>query len=264
MDAPLPEWLEDREAELWAPIITLGRMVAPSRMTEIEHVARTLSGAKAEDDDSIGIRALADLRTVLDGADFMPTQQIIDALVAIEDAPWSEYRAGRTLTPRGLAELLKPFGIEPKQSRHEGKAGVRGYHRQAFLDDWERYLLPISTSDPLQVLQPVQDKGQRAIDDPLQTPLVADAEIAGNASGTRLVADVADERPEEGGNGIDHRRAWVLEAGRARDFRRLDIQRGEAVAAGQAAWIRFAARATPDQLFRATSALMAPGDVGTL
>src|SRR5207302_10310353 len=56
--------------------------------------------------------------------------------------------------------------------------------------------------------QPLQDKGQRGIFDPPQTPLVADGEIAGNASRTRTVADVADK----GAHGGDRARAEVVEA----------------------------------------------------
>jgi len=51
----------------------------------------------------------------------------------------------------------------------------------------------------------------------------------------------------------------LLDAGRASGFPRLEIQRSEAVAAGETAWTTFVARASPEQIFRATAALLARG-----
>lgn len=201
----LPEWLEDRQADLWSPILAVARAAVPSRTKEVEKVARVLSGAKAEDDDSVGMRLLEDLRTVFEDRDFVPTKKLVDALVAIEDGQWSEWRAGKPLTPRGLADLLKPFGIEPGQARHEGRAGVRGYFRGAFMDAWARYTPSVPATPPfppskvLQPLQPMQNKAERPFSEVLQDPSVTVPEIAGNSSGTSIVADVAVCNPDNGG-----------------------------------------------------------------
>ena len=216
----LPEWLEDRQADLWGPILAAARVAVPDRVEEIERTAKALSEDKAADDDSTGVRLLGDVCTVFREQGFLPTKEIIAALVAIGDAPWSEHRGGKPLTDRGLADLLRPFGIEPGKARHDGQVGVRGYFRDAFRDAWERYLPappPVAAPNPPQAPQPLQDKGLLPILEAPQTPPVADGEIVGNSSGTRLVADVADKSAPEGGVREDEppagdhegRRVWL-------------------------------------------------------
>ncbi|HKV44730.1 MAG TPA: DUF3631 domain-containing protein [bacterium] len=192
--APLPEGVEDREAELWAPLLAVARVALPAHIDEVESLAKGAANAKAVADDAIGVRLLADLLEIFDDHLFLPTKEIIDALVAMEDAAWPEYRGGKPITPRGLAALLKPFGIDPEKARHEGQAGVRGYWRRAFHDAWERYIPPSLASDPPQGPHPLQDKGYSAFDDPPRPPSVADAQTRAHASGTSPVADVADGR----------------------------------------------------------------------
>ncbi|HKF96503.1 MAG TPA: DUF3631 domain-containing protein, partial [Gammaproteobacteria bacterium] len=75
-------------------------------------------------------------------ADWLPSADIVEALLRLEDAPWSEWRKGRELTAAGLARLLKPFDIKPKQHRYEdGRAGISSYEFATFADTFERYLV---------------------------------------------------------------------------------------------------------------------------
>jgi hypothetical protein len=189
---PLPEWLEDREAELWSPPLAVARAAIPDRIGEVESIAQVMVRAKAAADDSIGERLLADLHGIFEGYDFLPTQKILEQLHAIEGALWAEYRTGKPITARGLADLLKPFGIESEKRRHQGQAGLRGYSREAFRDAWERYLPPTLQPKAPQAPQPLQDKGLLTISEAPQTDFVADGKSSGNTSRTSLVADVAD------------------------------------------------------------------------
>jgi hypothetical protein len=61
-----------------------------------------------------------------------------DHLIGLCDRPWGELQ-GRQLTPHKLAELLKPFGIEPMQKRFKNQI-VRGYERSAIEEAIARYL----------------------------------------------------------------------------------------------------------------------------
>ena len=288
--ASLPDWLEDREAELWAPLLSIVRAADPDRLPEVERIAKTLAGVKAETDDSLGVRLLTDLRGIFGDRDFLPTKEIIEALVAVEDGPWPEYRAGKPLTPRGLAELLRPFEIEPGKARHEERVGVRGYFREAFRDAFDRYTPSPATSNPPQAPQARFDKGLRLFPDPPQPPLVADGEINGNASDTRPVADVADESAQEdplmgeavrrwgppvevgpapgkGREPGDGRRGRVLDMGRSLGWPTLPLGPGESVGTGERDWHVFVAKCTDAQLTKAIEFLrgleepVEPGEV---
>jgi len=257
LETTLPDWLEDREAELWAPLLAVAHVAIPERIADVEKIVRKMSGAKAEMDDSIGVRLLADVRAALDGRDFVPTKDIIASLVAVEDAPWSEYRAGKSITAKGLADLLKPFGIEPDKARHDGQAGIRGYFRQAFQDAWERYLPANPRPDPPQAPQSLRDNGQSEIPDVPQPPTVADAEMSGNASRTRAVARVASSTSTSREQTDLQDLATADVAGAQKHLRHLAalwewpeiyIGFGHAVPAGPEAWSRFLAQAPREQV----------------
>jgi hypothetical protein len=51
---------------------------------------------------------------------------------------------GKPLNDRGLAKLLKPYGIKPKVVRLGGDV-AGGYVREDFRDTWQRYLPPLPT-----------------------------------------------------------------------------------------------------------------------
>jgi hypothetical protein len=63
---------------------------------------------------------------------------LLEALHAMEEAPWGSLR-GEALDARGLARLLKPYGVKPEKLR-EGNDTFRGYRRASFEDAWARYL----------------------------------------------------------------------------------------------------------------------------
>jgi len=72
----------------------------------------------------------------------MPTEAIIKALCAIEEAPWGDLK-GKPIDARGLAQRLRPYGVTSKNLR-DGSGVVKGYARSDLLDAWQRYL-----SEPL-------------------------------------------------------------------------------------------------------------------
>jgi hypothetical protein len=62
-----------------------------------------------------------------------------DARGALEDLNWSEYRHGRGLNARVLANRLRDFKVGPRDIRFDD--GTRkGYRREDLEDAWERYL----------------------------------------------------------------------------------------------------------------------------
>jgi len=63
---------------------------------------------------------------------------LLEALHVMEEAPWGSLR-GEPLDARGLARLLKPYGVKPEKLR-EGDDTFRGYRSTSFEDAWARYL----------------------------------------------------------------------------------------------------------------------------
>lgn len=138
-------FLGDRDADLWMPLFAVCAVAAPNRVDELTKCARSLCGAKAADDaeESQALKLLADVRGVWpDGKPHMLTAALLEALKRLPDSPWGE--AGRELTPRGLAMILRPFGPEPRQVRvNSGTA--KGYLGAAFEQAFSIYLPSIRT-----------------------------------------------------------------------------------------------------------------------
>jgi Protein of unknown function (DUF3631) len=137
-DADLPSELADRTADAWEPLLAIADAAGgawPARARQ----AAVILHASREQDDSLGLRLLSDVRLVFDarGVERIFTADLISALQADEESPWVSERS--PLTPRSLAHLLHPFEITSKQVRI-GPATLKGYLREAFVDSWERYL----------------------------------------------------------------------------------------------------------------------------
>jgi hypothetical protein len=100
---------------------------------------------KSDEGESAGVLLLADIRTIFNSRpkdDWLPSAEIIDELLKCEDAPWQDWRNGKAITQAGVARLLKPFGIRPKQHRYQdGRAGISSYERANFKDAFSRYLV---------------------------------------------------------------------------------------------------------------------------
>jgi len=131
--------VEDRAADTWEPLFAIAELAGgdwPKRAT-----AAALALTVGDDTDtSLGARLLADLRDVFGDADAMHGDAILEALHGIAEAPWADY-FGKPLNARGLARLLKPYGVASVQVKIGGD-GRKGYRREHLHDSWTRYLPP--------------------------------------------------------------------------------------------------------------------------
>jgi hypothetical protein len=70
----------------------------------------------------------------------MPTEEILQALHALEESPWGDLK-GKALDSRGLALRLKKYAIKSKNVRI-GRDILKGYSREDLFDAWSRDLQP--------------------------------------------------------------------------------------------------------------------------
>ena len=137
----LPEELDDRAQDIMEPLLAIADEVGAEWPKRSRRAAvGLLTGEEREDAESLGVRLLRDVQGVFDDGtrDRLPTAKLLEALHAMEEAPWGSLR-GEELDARGLARLLKPYGVKPEKLR-EGDDTFRGYRRASFEDAWARYL----------------------------------------------------------------------------------------------------------------------------
>ncbi len=105
-----------------------------------ETIRAALIGCAGQADDepqSAGVLLLRDVAQVLAArrGDRIGSTDLCEALCALEESPWAEWRGGRPISTRGIAKLLKPFGVVPSRDRN-----LRFYHAHDFSDAFKRYL----------------------------------------------------------------------------------------------------------------------------
>jgi len=154
----LPPSAQDRNADMWEPLIAIadaagGDWPSRARAAAVSHVSRS-----GENEGSVGVQLLANLRVIFDDHLTLSTRNILELLNSDGDdseSSWGDFKT-RGLTATTLAKLLKPYGVRPKQVR-VGTDTLKGYHRNDFADAWNRYLPKeegnAPESSPLQELE---------------------------------------------------------------------------------------------------------------
>jgi hypothetical protein len=134
----MPEGLADRAADVWESLLAVAD-VAGGQWPERARVSAVtlVTDAKAAS-PSLGIRLLADLRTVFRDRESMFTADILGLLTSLDEAPWSDLK-GKPLDSRRLASLLRPYDITSTSVR-DGIATGKGYRRVDLYDAWVRYV----------------------------------------------------------------------------------------------------------------------------
>jgi hypothetical protein len=153
-DDPVTDSLSDRGLDNWESLIAIADLAGGDWPALARLAAITLDGDRQMADDNAGVTLLADLRTIFEvmREPWIATAALLDELHQIASSPWEEWRNGKSLTARGLARILEPFGIRPDRTR-----AVRGYARVAFTDAWARFVPP-PPDDPSQPSQPSSEE----------------------------------------------------------------------------------------------------------
>jgi hypothetical protein len=86
----MPPGIQDRDSDVWEPLLAVADAAGGDWPERARCSAVALVAASRESVPSLGVRLLADLRTVFGDRTTMPTDQIVAALTALDEAPWAE------------------------------------------------------------------------------------------------------------------------------------------------------------------------------
>ncbi|MCC6363153.1 MAG: DUF3631 domain-containing protein [Bryobacterales bacterium] len=140
-DSAALHFLDPREEEIWTPLFVMGEVFCPERRTELEIAAADICAEKRAEPKRVaaregkrlaqaasdGERLVTELLEITGPAVGVRTNDALQRLKAIHNAPWRNY-AGEGLTDLKLADLVRPFGVAPRQFKISGK-NLRGYLR---------------------------------------------------------------------------------------------------------------------------------------
>ena len=134
----IPEGIADRDADVWEPLLACADAVGGDWPVRARAAAVAMVAASKTTTPSLGIRLLADLKTVFGDAEVMTTETIITALTKLEESPWGDLH-GKPLNARGLAQRLHRYEVSSTTVRI-GELVAKGYKREDLHNAWIRYL----------------------------------------------------------------------------------------------------------------------------
>jgi hypothetical protein len=134
----IPAQITDRNADCWEPLLAMADAAGVDWPNRARVAAVALVADSMAATPSLGVRLLADLRTVFGDSEVMSSEDVLAALVRMDEAPWGDIR-GRELDARSLSRRLAKYGVRPKVVRI-GDRTPRGYAAADLSDPWSRYL----------------------------------------------------------------------------------------------------------------------------
>lgn len=152
MDPHVPGELNDRAQDNARAICAIADAVGGVWPDLVRASLVGLAGQADDEPQSAGVLLLRDIAEVFEGrmSTRIGSTELCEALCALEESPWSDWRRGSPITTRGIAKLLKPFGVTPQRDMTR-----RFYARSDFADAFHRYLsdgLEISVTSDISVM----------------------------------------------------------------------------------------------------------------
>jgi len=136
----LPDELGDREQDNIEPLLQIADVAGGHWLDTATKAALKICGT-AQNTQSIATELLGDIQEIFETkcVTKISTTDLIQALISDEEKSWATYNRGNQLSPKQLANRLKPYSIYSKTVRL-GYNTAKGYELDQFRDAFERYL----------------------------------------------------------------------------------------------------------------------------
>ena len=154
-DYDLPDSLDqisDRLEEAWEPLLAIADLAGDEYPAHARAAAVDLAGG-ADGEIGYGAQLLAGVKAALVGREVIPTADLLRTINAEEELPFGGWRDGRGLDSRGLARMLRPYGIRPRTVRTGPQTTIKGYTAEDFRETFSRYLADLPSQAPRAVTE---------------------------------------------------------------------------------------------------------------
>jgi putative DNA primase/helicase len=140
-DPTMPICLQNREADNWRPLLAIADAAGGDWPDRARKIAELIALSNRSTEQSAGIVLLCDIFQFFGDQSVhrASSSELAVFLAGLDGRPWADWKAGKPITPRSIANLLAPFNIVPSEMR-VGQQVLRGYHRAQFEDAFARYV----------------------------------------------------------------------------------------------------------------------------
>lgn len=147
-DPIVPNELHDRAADNWRPLLAIADEIGGDWPAKARAAATKLSGGDVCDRESAKVQLLGDIRSLFEknAWERIGSQALCDALVKMEERPWSDWKKGKPINPNHLAGVLRAYGVGSQTIRRDGDDRAKGYLKLNFADAFSRYLPDLALS----------------------------------------------------------------------------------------------------------------------
>jgi len=143
----LPDELGDRQADAWEPLFAIADHAGGEWPMRARAAAVELSAPIEGEEVGRGAQLLAAIREALGERETISTADLLACVNADDELPFGGWSDGKGLDARGLARLLRPYGVRSKTVRI-GSSTAKGYTADALRDVFARYLPRASQASP--------------------------------------------------------------------------------------------------------------------
>jgi len=195
----MPAGIEDRDADVWEALLVVANAAGGEWPELARKAAVYLVNAVKEKPASLGIRFLTDLRVVFKGRDEMGSDEIVDALIKLDEAPWAAIRRGEPINTRYVANKLSGYEVKSTTVRigPGKKKVVRGFKADDLEDTWDRYLPPLSEGGDTAAAEDVAENetaGESTSSSPPDSPETAASATSATDSAEEIYDPTFDTR----------------------------------------------------------------------
>lgn len=147
----MPTGVVDRPAEVWRALVAVAYAAGGDWPDRAREACQHFVLGPRSTPQTFGVRLLTDLLTVFAGADRLPTVEVLEKLLGLEDSAWTDVY-GKPLDARRLARELGRYEVAPVPFKDGNNKTVKGYTTfpvetkenvsAGLADAWSRYLPP--------------------------------------------------------------------------------------------------------------------------
>lgn len=137
LDPDVPDALHDRAQDNARAMIAIADLIGGDWPELLRSALVAMASRSDDEPKSAGVLLLRDIAEIVEKwhGGHITSTDLVDELCKLEESPWAEWRRGQPITARGVAKLLKAYGITPGRTKT-----YRYYEITDFRDAFDRYL----------------------------------------------------------------------------------------------------------------------------
>lgn len=192
----------NRLADKWTPLFGIAKIAGGDWP---EKVKKALYGHADLSEPSKALELLQDVKKIVPFNGHIFTENLIDKLCVLDDAPWAEYNFKgwnadeKRISSRQLSYLLKKYGLKPKTVKIAG-VSLKGYKSDNLQRAFKRYI-PNLASPPELAVTPLPFNDNAALSD--SGAVTPDEEVTDN--------NTLKPSKNAGGNGVTGKTGVTIE-----------------------------------------------------